>query len=65
MAIKPVKGSGISTVRGNPVSSYEDANIIERYARMFNPNFREPRDYNLRPLTTLEKYQEQILNKVY
>jgi len=55
MAIKPVKGSGISTVRGNPVSSYEDANIIERYDRMFNPNFREPRDYNLRPLTTLEK----------
>ncbi len=54
MTVKPVKGSGISTVGGNPVPSYEDAGIYERYDRMSNPRFREPRDLNLRPYTNLE-----------
>ena len=54
MALKPVKGSGISTVGGNPVSSYEDAGFADRMDRMFNPNFRAARDLNLRPYTNLE-----------
>ena len=60
MAIKPVKGSGISTVGGNPVSSYEDAGFADRMDRMFNPNFRAARDLNLRPYTN-----QELLKRAY
>ena len=47
MTVKPVTGSGIGAV-----DDFYTRDFMTRLRRMANP---VPRDYNLRPLTTLEK----------